>query len=171
MKSVTQQGVWYQTIFPWRDMDFYIGSSLLLLLAGLAIFLLFHRKRPGAREFWILVVSSAFIIWLISHPEPWHMMGAAVGFIQTPFRLIEFPAIFLSVAAALGIGPSGWRNGGRDGASFWSRSSVSARIFSGCTDMPIPSRCMRGRDVRCCISRRGGQMNISPRRIRSMPQP
>lgn len=110
MKSVTQQEVWYQTIFPWRDMDFYIGSSLLLLLAGLAIFLLFHRKRPGAREFWILVVSSAFIIWLISHPEPWHMMGAAVGFIQTPFRLIEFPAIFLSVAAALGIGLEKWRS-------------------------------------------------------------
>ena len=113
MKSVTQQEVWYQMIFPWRDLDFYIGSSLLLLLAGLTVFLLFHRKRPGTREFWILFASSAFIVWLISHPKPWHIMGAAVGFIQTPFRLIEFPAIFLSVAVAIGIGVIGlekWRS-------------------------------------------------------------
>ena len=113
IKSVMHQEIWYHAIFPLKNIDFYIGSSLLLLIVGLSIYILFHRKYKRSKEFFKLLLGSSFFLYLISHPAPWHIMGSMVGFIQTPFRLIEFPAIFLSLAVAIGIGAIGlekWRS-------------------------------------------------------------
>ena len=106
MKSaVSQQGVWDWTIFPLRVCDYYVGSVLILLCALLSVFLLLYRRqvRIQAKSFFTLLLVSVAILLILSHPQPWHILGSLVGVLQFPARLAVFPMTFLSMAAALGL--------------------------------------------------------------------
>lgn len=161
MKSaVSQQGVWDWTIFPLRVCDYYVGSVLILLCALLSVFLLLYRRqvRIQAKSFFTLLLVSVAILLILSHPQPWHILGSLVGVLQFPARLAVFPMTFLSMAAALGLAavhkahPIPYP---RAIVFCWRFSSMVA-IFSGCLDTVTAFRRSRaGRRSTCarCPSR------------------
>jgi len=107
--SVSEQGIWKWTIMPLRQCDFYVGSAMLLLLIVLAVWMFLKRKGMGARPFWCLLAASAVILYLLASPKFWHMLGPAAGFLQFPGRLALFPAMFLALAAGIGLTSLPWQ--------------------------------------------------------------
>ena len=105
LKEVTQQDVHYWQIFPMADLDFYMGVAMLFLIGILAIAMLLRRRQePGdAKVFFLLSGVSLVMIWAMSEPAVWHMIGKPAGILQFPLRLSVFPAMFLSMAAAIGL--------------------------------------------------------------------
>ena len=114
MKAAARDGVWEWTLFPLPAFDFYIGSAMLFLVAGLAGFMLFHRDDAGSKPFWIYLLMSAAFLLLMPWKELWHTVLAWLGgVLQFPMRLSVFPAIFLAMAVAVGFETAGWLRPGR----------------------------------------------------------
>ena len=109
LKQVTHQEINYAMIYPLREGDFYTGSAFLLLLLVLGGLLVWRKDRALKKFCGWCAVSAVFIL-MMSHPQPWHLLGRAAGALQYPARLTVFPAMFLSIAAAIGfeaVGKSG----------------------------------------------------------------
>ena len=103
MKSVTHNEVDYNYIYYLREMDFYMGSVLLLVLAVVTVYMFLYRKQVRVREYVLLLAGAAIILVLVSRPWPWHFIGHWAGLLQFPSRLTVFPMVFLSIAIARGF--------------------------------------------------------------------
>lgn len=106
MKAVTGQELWYWMIFPLSKLDFYIGSLMMVLLIGTLLWAL-HRQMHR-KGFWPLIAGGIAVLFLVSTPQIWRMVGTAASFLQTPIRLMAFAVICLSLAVAIGLDAAGW---------------------------------------------------------------
>ncbi len=99
---ISMKDVWAGMVYPFQACDFYVGSGMLAFVMVLAVIQFFrHRGTPGL--FWYLLVSALAMAFLISFLPLWQKLGSWVGWLQFPGRLTVFPAIMISVAAAIGI--------------------------------------------------------------------
>ena len=120
---------------------------MLVLIAGLSVYMFFHRKHEKTKEFWILVLASAGFLVLMRWPYPWHhVLSWLGGVLQFPARLAVFPAIFLSLAAALALESSGLVRAGKRW-TVW----IMAIVVCGCNffwlfgyDYAIPLQMRQG---------------------------
>lgn len=105
MKSVTHREIDYNYIYHLREMDFYMGSVILLVLAAVTAYIFLHRKQVQIKikEYILLLIGSAIIIIIVSRPWPWHFIGHWAGLLQFPSRLTVFPMVFLAIAIARGF--------------------------------------------------------------------
>ena len=104
MKQGVHRGVWDNFIFPFPQFNFYVGSSMLVLITGLSVCMFLHRKHENMKMFLILVLASVGFLLLMRWPYPWHhALSWLGGVLQFPARLAVFPAIFLSLAAAIAL--------------------------------------------------------------------
>ncbi|MDY6244124.1 MAG: hypothetical protein SPL82_09640 [Lachnospiraceae bacterium] len=103
VRHVTEQDAAYNYIYYLREMDFYMGSGMFLVLAGISGYMFLHRKRVHFQEFLFFLVSSAIVIFIVSRPWLWHILGHIGGILQFPSRLTVFPMFFLSLAIARGF--------------------------------------------------------------------
>lgn len=88
----------------WAGADFYMGSAMLLLLVVLVLcFLVRRHQQPLPAIFWILVALSALFFVVMGSHRFWHIAGSIGAILQFPFRLAMFPAVFLSLAVAIGL--------------------------------------------------------------------
>lgn len=80
--------------------DYYMGTMLLVLLAGIVAWMLWRRffwRRAVRKDAWILLVASIGTILLTAWPTPWRIIGSVAGVLQFTFRLGIFPAVLLSL--------------------------------------------------------------------------
>lgn len=86
---------------PLMVMDFYMGSAMLVLLAGAMVRQGFRHQQEDTKSFWGAIFISGGIICLMSFATPWEIIGKMAGVLQFPYRLAIFPAILIPLALAM----------------------------------------------------------------------
>jgi len=105
MMKDSVQGSIAAAIRPLKSMDYYMGRTMLYLLAVYIIYLLCSRQRRSRvpLQFWGLMLLAAAFIGLTVFPAPWQAFGGLVAVLQFPFRLAMFPAVLIPLALAISL--------------------------------------------------------------------